>query len=55
VGEVGQGAVLNLAVVAKGFPEEDGGRGVAVGDGRDIHDFYISSYTYHVKDNIEYT
>ena len=42
VGEVGKGAVLNLAVLAKGFPEEEGGRGVAVGDGGDIHDFYIS-------------
>ena len=31
VGEVGEGAVLNLAVVAEGFPEEEGGRGVAVG------------------------
>ena len=42
MGEVGKGAVLNLAVLAKGFPEEEGGRGVAVGDGGDIHDFYIS-------------
>jgi hypothetical protein len=52
VGEVGEGAVLDLAVLAEGFPEEDRGRGVAVGNGGDIHDFYISSYTWHVKDNL---
>jgi hypothetical protein len=52
VREVGEGAVPNLAVVAKGFPEEDRGRGLAVGDGGDIHDFYISLYTMHVKENL---
>ena len=52
MGEIGEGAVLNLAVVAKGFPEEDRGRGVAVGDGGDIHDFCISLIKSHVKDNL---
>ena len=52
VGEVGEGAVLDLAVVAKGFAQEDGGRGVAVGDGGDIHDFCISLRSLHVKENI---
>jgi len=33
VGEVGQGAILDLAVLAEGFAQENGGRGVAIGDG----------------------
>ena len=41
--EVGEGAVLNLAVMAKRFAQEDGGRGVAVRDGCDIHDSRIPS------------
>jgi hypothetical protein len=36
VGEVGEGAVLDLAVLAKGLAQEDGGRGVAVGGGRSV-------------------
>jgi hypothetical protein len=55
VGEVGEGAVLDLAVVAKGLPQEDGGRGVAVGDGGDIHDFHIQLIKSHVKDNLTVT
>ena len=37
VGEVAEGAVLDLAVFAVAFAQEDGGRGGAVGDGGDIH------------------
>ena len=37
MGEVGDGAVVDLAVLAEGFAEEDGGRGVAVGHDGDIH------------------
>jgi hypothetical protein len=40
VGEVGEGAVLDLAMLAIGFAEEKGGRGVAVGDSGDINDSY---------------
>jgi hypothetical protein len=37
VGEIGDGAVVDLAVFAEAFAEEDGGRGVAIGDGGDVH------------------
>jgi hypothetical protein len=37
MGEVGESAFMDLAVEAKGLSEEDGGRGVAVGDGSDMH------------------
>lgn len=36
VGEIGDGALANLGAVANGLAEEDGGRGVAVGDA--LHD-----------------
>ena len=35
--DVGDGAGLDFAVEAVGFTEQDGGRGVAIGDGGDIH------------------
>jgi len=37
VGEIGDGAVVDLAVLAEALAEEDSGRGVAIGDGGDIH------------------
>src|SRR5437667_59085 len=37
VGEIGDGAVVDLAVFAEALAEEDSGRGVAVGDDSDIH------------------
>ena len=37
VGEVGQGALAGLGALASAFAQEDGGRGVAVGDDIDIH------------------
>jgi hypothetical protein len=37
MGEVGDGAIVDFAILAEGFAEEDGGRGVAVGDDRDVH------------------
>jgi hypothetical protein len=55
LGEVGEGAVLDLAFVAKGFPEEDSGGGVAVGDGSDIHDFYVQLINSYMKENIAVT
>jgi hypothetical protein len=41
MGEIGEGAVADLAVAAEGLAEEDGGRGVAVGDGGDVHAYII--------------
>ena len=35
--QVGQGALADLAVLALGLAQEHGGRGVAVGDGLDVH------------------
>jgi hypothetical protein len=49
--EVGEGAVANFAVEAEGLAEEDGGRRVAVGDGGDIHAYYISQYKRNSKHN----
>jgi hypothetical protein len=42
MGEIGEGAVADLAIEAEGFTEEEGGRGVAVRDGCDIHAYLIS-------------
>src|SRR5437016_1475139 len=38
---VGEGASLDFAVLAIGFAEKDGGRGVAIGDGSDVHAYII--------------
>jgi hypothetical protein len=42
VGEISESTVADLAVLAEGFAEEDGGRGVAVGDGSDVHAYSIN-------------
>jgi hypothetical protein len=39
--EVGEGAVSDLAIKTEGLAEEDCGRGVAVGDGGDVHAYTI--------------
>src|SRR5215469_2970472 len=36
-GKVGQGALTGFVAFAPAFAEEDGGRGVAVGDDGDVH------------------
>jgi hypothetical protein len=36
-GEIGEGAFVDLGADADGFAEENGGRGVAIRDGLDIH------------------
>ena len=36
-GQVGQGAALDLALFAIALAQQHGGRGVPVGDGRDVH------------------
>jgi hypothetical protein len=38
LGEVGEGAVLDLAVLAVGFPQQEGRSGVAVRDLGDVHE-----------------
>ena len=35
--DIGDGAVFDFTVLTEGFAKEDGGRGVAVGDGLDLH------------------
>ena len=55
VRQVRKGAVPDLAVLPKGFAQEDSRRGVAVGDGGDIHDFYIQLINSNVKDNLVFT
>ena len=37
IGEVGQGALAGFLALAPAFAQEDGGRGVAVGDDVDVH------------------
>ena len=52
--EIGEGAVEDFAVLAEGFAEEDGGRGVAVGDGGDVHAYIIRQKINKNKPNIAY-
>ncbi len=40
LGEVGEGALPAAARVAAGLAEEDGGRGIAVGDDINIHEYH---------------
>jgi hypothetical protein len=54
MGDVGEGAVEDLAVEAEGFAEEDGRRGVAVGYGGDVHAYIISLYITYSKHNYNY-
>ena len=49
MGEVGEGAGLDFAVLAVGFAEEDGGRGVAVGNGGHIHAYMIPHNYNYIK------
>jgi hypothetical protein len=52
--EIGEGAVADLAVETEGLAEEDGGRGVAIGDSGDVHAYYISQHYNIYKHNITY-
>jgi hypothetical protein len=47
--DVGDCASLDFAVEAVGFAEEDGGRGVAIGHGGDIHAYTISHLVHKYK------
>lgn len=49
VGDIGQGAIFDFAVLAEGLAQEEGGRGSAVGHDGDIHADYIAIYTQPVK------
>jgi len=49
MGEVGEGAVFDFAVLAVGLAEEDSGRGVAVGDGSHVHAYLISQISNNIK------
>jgi hypothetical protein len=49
MGEIGQGAVLGFAVLAVGLTKENGGRGVAVGDGRDVHADLMQQKVSYIK------
>jgi hypothetical protein len=51
VGEIGNGAVVDFAVFAEALAEEDGGRGVAVGDYGDVHVDRILAMIDRYKDN----
>src|SRR6516162_9862771 len=48
-GKVGQGALTGFVALAPAFAEEDGGRGVAVGDDGDVHANVISQQLHHVS------
>ena len=46
LGEVGEGAFFDLAVLAVGLAEQDGGGRGAVGDGLDVHDYLLILYSW---------
>src|SRR5260370_15257732 len=52
IGEVGQGALAGFVAFAPALTEEDGGRGVAVGDGFDVHGSYYAHILTIVKANM---
>jgi hypothetical protein len=49
MGEVGQGALAGFVAFASALAEEDGGRGVAVGDGLDVHGSHYAHLMFTVK------
>src|SRR5437588_8199882 len=51
IGEVGQSALKGFVAFAPALAEEDGGRGVAVGDGLDVHGSYYAHINKAVKEN----
>ncbi len=51
-GEVGQGALAGFVAFPPALAEEDGGRGVAVGDGLDVHGSYYEHIIFTVKTSL---
>ena len=54
VGEIGNGAVVDLAVFAEALAQEDSGRGVAVGHDGDVHVDIIRQLYLQYKGNLSY-
>src|SRR5260370_34135791 len=52
IGEVGQGALAGFVGFGSALAEADGGRGVAVGDGFDVHGSYYAHILTIVKANM---
>src|SRR5215469_17308819 len=48
-GKVGQGALAGFVALAPAFAEEDGGRGVAVGDDGDVHAYITPLLSSNVR------
>ena len=51
MGEIGEGAVVDFAVLAEALAEKDGGRGVAVGDDGHVHVDIIRQLSLQIKSN----
>ena len=51
VGEIGDGSVADFAVVTEALAQEDGGRGIAVGDDGDVHVYMIGQLARDYKHN----
>ena len=49
IGEVGQGALAGLVAFAPALAEEDGGWGVGIGDGFDVHGSYYAHLIINVR------
>src|SRR5260370_1319927 len=52
MGEAGQGALAGFVAFPPPLAEEDGGRGVAVGDGLDVHGSYYAHLMFTVKTSL---
>ena len=54
VGEVGDGAFGNAFAFTPAFAQEDGGAGVSVGDGVDLHGNYYRTYSSPIQHDRHY-
>jgi hypothetical protein len=53
-GDIGEGALVDLGADPNGFAEENGRRGVAIGDGLDVHGSMIQLSRRRYKTNLSY-
>jgi hypothetical protein len=53
-GEIGESALLDPGADTDGFAEEDGRRGVSIGDGLDVHGSMIQLTRRHYKAKMSY-